>query len=93
MIILGIVTGLCTIFNIWYNVHLDKKYKANGELMNLLISHGIWGVLVMTLVLTIAEQDKPKAIDVYRGNTELEIHSINDIPQDTVVVWKGNKQK
>lgn len=61
--------------------------------MNLLISHGIWGVLVMTLVLAIAEKDNPKAIDVYRGNTELEIHSINDVPQDTVVVWKGNKQK
>lgn len=93
MIVLGIVTGLCTIFNIWYNVHFDKKYKANGELMNLLISHGVWGVLVMTLVLAIAEKDTPKAIDVYRGNTELQIHSINNIPQDTVVVWKGNKQK
>jgi hypothetical protein len=92
MIVLGIVTGLCTIFNIWYNVHLDKKYKANSELMNLLISHGIWGVLVMALVLTIAEQDKPKAIDVYRGNTELQIHSINNVPQDTVVVWKGGKE-
>lgn len=92
MIVLVIITGLCTIFNIWYNVHFDKKYKANGELMNLLISHGIWGVLVMTLVLTIAEQDKPKAIDVYRGNTELQIHSINGIPQDTVVVWKGGNE-
>lgn len=92
MVVLGIVTGLCTIFNIWYNVHFDKKYKANGELMNLLISHGIWGVLVMTLVLTIAEKDNPKAIDVYRNKTELQIHSINNIPQDTVVVWKGGNE-
>lgn len=92
MIVLVIITGLCTIFNIWYNVHLGKKYKDNGELMNLLISHGIWGVLVMTLVLTIAEKDKPKAIDVYRGKTELQIHSINNVPQDTVVVWKGGNE-
>ena len=29
---------------------------------------------------------------IYRGNTDLEIHSINNIPQDTVDVWKGGKQ-
>jgi hypothetical protein len=28
------------------------------------------------------------AIEVYRGNTELEITYKNDIPIDTVVVWK-----
>lgn len=89
MIVLVIITGLCTIFNIWYNVHLDKKYKANGELIFLFISHAIMGVLVMAFFSTIVEKDNPKAIDVYRGNTELEIHSINNIPQDTVVVWKN----
>ena len=89
MIALGIITILCTIFNIWYNVHLNKKYKTNGELANLLISHGIWGVLILLFFSTIVEKDNPKAIDVYRGNTELEIHSINNIPQDTVVVWKN----
>jgi hypothetical protein len=46
----------------------------------------------MTLVLAIAEKDTPKAIDVYRDKTELQIHSINNIPQDTVVVWKGGKE-
>lgn len=92
MVVLGIITGLCTIFNIWYNVHFDRKYKANGELCNLLISHALWGVLVMTFVLAIKEKDNPKAIDVYRGKTELEIHSINNVPQDTVVVWKGGER-
>jgi hypothetical protein len=28
-------------------------------------------------------------IEVYRGNTELEITYKNDIPIDTVVVWKN----
>ena len=30
----------------------------------------------------------PTALDVYRGNTELEITSVNGIPTDTVVVFK-----
>lgn len=92
MMALGIFVILFTVFNIWYNVHLNKKYKADGELIFLLMSHGIWGVLVTTFFLTIEEKDIPKAIDVYRGNTELQIHSINNVTQDTVVVWKGGKQ-
>ena len=31
----------------------------------------------------------PKAIDVYRNKTELRITSVNGVPTDTVVVWKG----
>lgn len=31
----------------------------------------------------------PKAIDVYRNRTELRITSVNGVPTDTVVVWKG----
>lgn len=30
----------------------------------------------------------PTAIDVYRGNTELEITSVNGVPTDTAVVFK-----
>lgn len=31
----------------------------------------------------------PTAIDVYRGNTELKITSVNGVPTDTVVVFKN----
>lgn len=31
----------------------------------------------------------PQALDVYRGNTELRITSVNGIPTDTVVVFKN----
>jgi hypothetical protein len=34
---------------------------------------------------------EPTAIDVYRGLTELEITSVNGVPQDTVVVFKEIK--
>lgn len=32
---------------------------------------------------------EPKAIDVYRGKTELKIDSINGVTQDTLVLWKN----
>lgn len=32
---------------------------------------------------------KPTALDVYRGNTELRITSVNGVPTDTVVVFKN----
>jgi hypothetical protein len=34
---------------------------------------------------------EPTALDVYRGLTELEITSVNGVPQDTVVVFKEIK--
>lgn len=42
----------------------------------------------VSLLADIIGEPKPSAIDVYRGNTELEITSINGTPIDTVVVFK-----
>ena len=41
------------------------------------------------LLADIIGEPKPSAIDVYRGNTELEITSVNGTPIDSVVVFKG----
>ena len=55
----------------------------------------IIGVVIMTLVIieiclisNIIEKQKPSALDVYRGNTELEVTYVNGVPIDTVVVFK-----
>ena len=40
------------------------------------------------LLADIIGEPKPSAIDVYRGNTELEITSVNGTPIDSVVVFK-----
>lgn len=37
----------------------------------------------------ISTTNKPTPLDVYRGNTELEITSVNGVPTDTVVVFKN----
>lgn len=42
------------------------------------------------LLANIIGEPKPSALDVYRGNTELEITSVNGTPIDSVVVFKGN---
>ena len=40
------------------------------------------------LLADIIGEPKPSAIDVYRGNTELESTSVNGTPIDSVVVFK-----
>ena len=56
----------------------------------------IGGVMTILMVIEIhsvsmiIKKPTPSAIDVYRGNTELEITSVNGTPIDTVVVFKKN---
>ena len=53
------------------------------------------GVILCAIALSILtinifpKQCRPTALDVYRGNTELRITSVNGIPTDTVVVFKN----
>lgn len=47
------------------------------------------GCSMIAMFLIIAYLRKPKAIDVYRDKTTLEITYKNSVPIDTVVVWKG----
>lgn len=47
-------------------------------------------VIEICLVSDIIGNPAPSALDVYRGNTELEITSVNGIPTDAVVVFKKN---
>lgn len=55
------------------------------------IMGGIIATLMTIEVYLLADiigEQKPSAIDVYRGNTELEITSVNGTPIDSVVVFK-----
>ena len=47
------------------------------------------GCSMIAMFLIIAYLCKPKAIDVYRDKTTIEITYKNSVPIDTVVVWKG----
>lgn len=52
----------------------------------------VWCILAIFLIVSInTSEPNPTALDVYRGNTELKIISVNGIPTDTVVIYKNNK--
>lgn len=49
-----------------------------------------WCLLAVIFIVCINNSEPmPTALDVYRGNTELKITSVNGIPTDTVVVFKN----
>ena len=49
-----------------------------------------WCFLAVFLIVGInISEPTPTALDVYRGNTELKITSVNGVPTDTVVVFKN----
>ena len=50
------------------------------------------GITFMFVIITHIKIKTPTSLDVYRGNTELKIASVNGIPTDTVVVFKNEKK-
>lgn len=53
-------------------------------------------IIILSVGITIAGismeyGDKPAAIDVYRGNTELEVTYIEGVPVDSIVIYKTKK--
>lgn len=89
MVVPCILLGVFFIVNIGYNLYLNNKYKANGELVMLWLLGSIFALVLTSIAFTYSIQSIPQAIDVYRNKTELEITSVNGVPRDTVVVWKS----
>ena len=83
-----LVILVLTIIGLFLNI--QNKYNTNGEELVIFIL----GMSISLIIFLIISEiyNEPCALDVYRGKTEIEIHTINGVPQDTVVVWKGGKQ-
>ena len=45
----------------------------------------------IVFILLLLQVNKPTAMDVYRGQTTLEITYKDKVPIDSTVVWKNNK--
>ena len=89
MIIFAIIVGVLIFALITLDTHLSERYGGNfdtGVIIGIIIA--ILMVIEICLVSMIVEKPTPSALDVYRGNTELEITSINGTPIDSVVVFK-----
>ena len=85
LLIVIIIVGILLMLG--YGAYLDYRYDLNGSWSMFIIISFI--IVACVSLLVDLKVNNPSAIDVYRGKTELEIHSINGIPQDTVVVWKN----
>ena len=89
MIIFAIIIGIliCVLVILTAFVGRNSSYDFdNGVIMGGSIA--MLMTIEVYLLADIIGDTKPSAIDVYRGNTELEITSVNGVPTDSVVVFK-----
>ena len=89
MIIGAIIVGILTCILIILSFHISNNSTEDFDIG--FIIGGIIATLMVIEVDLLADiigEPKPSAIDVYRGNTELEITSVNGTPIDSVVVFK-----
>lgn len=63
---------------------LKKVNKCIGKAQWLVVLFGVFYIIIVNY----DTWSEPTAIDVYRGQTKLEINYENGVPQDTIVVWK-----
>ena len=67
---------------------IESDPLEDKELMRIImITVTVCSIIAMFLMF--AHLSKPKPIDVYRGNTALEITYKDNVPVDSVVIWKG----
>lgn len=91
MIIGAIIVGILICILIILSFHISNNSTEDFDIG--VIIGGIITILVIIevyLLSNIIGKPTPSALDVYRGNTELEITSVNGTPIDTVVVYKNN---
>ena len=84
-IIVGILIGILIILSFHISNDSTEDFDIGfiiGCIMTILM------VIEVYLLSNIIGEPKPSALDVYRGNTELEITSVNGTPIDSVVVFK-----
>ena len=85
VIIIGILICVLVILTAFVGRNSSCDFD-NGVIMGGSIAMLI--TIEVYLLADIIGDTKPSALDVYSGNTELEITSVNGVPTDSVVVFK-----
>ena len=83
LFIILVLTTIALTISIMSIMGIIKSKEFNAKILYALF---IYSFLI--LVLLISYTHKPKAIDVYKGKTTLEITYKDKVPIDTTVVWK-----
>lgn len=81
-----IIMLMFSFFAIVVNIAITKQTNCNKD-VKLVINCILW-IINVALIIILATKVHPTAIDAYRGNTEMEIRSVNGIPTDTIIVYK-----
>lgn len=87
MEILIILVTLLVLLLVTLIMGVESLSRANYDFVGFALIASIVLAFII-LVYTLCLKDNPKAIDVYRGATTLEITYRNGIPIDSTVVWK-----
>ena len=93
MIIGAIILGILICILIILSFHISNNSTEDFDI-GVIIGYfmAILMVIEIYFLSNIIGKPTPLALDVYRGNTELEITSVNGTPIDTVVVFKKELQ-
>ena len=89
MVIRAIIVGILICILIILSFHISNNSTEDFDI-GIIIGYfmAILVIIEVYLLSNIKEKPTPSALDVYRGNTELEITSVNGVPTDSVVVFK-----
>ena len=91
MIIGAIIVGVLICVSVIWTAFEGRNSSCDFNMgVPMGIAIGTLMAIEVSLLADIIGEPKPSAIDVYRGNTELEITSVNGTPIDSVVVYKNN---
>ena len=89
MIIGAIIVGVLICVSVIWTAFEGRNSSCDFNMgVPMGIAIGTLMTIEICLLADIIGEPKPSAIDVYRGNTELEITSVNGTPIDSVVIFK-----
>ena len=93
MIIGAVIVGILICILIILSFHISNNSTEDFDI-GVIIGYFMTILVIIEVYLfsNIIGNPTPSALDVYRGNTELEITSVNGTPIDTVVVFKKELQ-
>ena len=85
IIIISISIGLLGCSFMWSIMKMIQDTKLDDKFLIFILS--VYSFLVLWLSFSYLKE--PRAIDVYKGNTTLEITYKDEVPVDSTVVWKS----
>jgi hypothetical protein len=86
----GIIAILFTLGGLLIVLTFYLWNKGMRKDEDLYFKFSIFSVVIAAILLVLAVNlvNMPRAIDVYRDKTRLQITSVDGVPTDTTVVWK-----